>query len=505
MGGCTHLTRGAGAIIAAVVCVLAVVSAAFGVRHAESRGLSATLTTGFASDPLLDNPTLIGISDATQNRWLQRAVTEGAGVVRVDVHWASIAPSNPLPGWVASNTSSPGYEWAALDKIVRAIASHGLMPLLMLYMAPGWAEGGSIPAGTNPGTWEPDPTRYAAFATATASRYSGYYPDSVRPGHYLPRVRLWQAWNQPNQAYYLGPQRTADGQPNSPNLYRPLLDAFYTAVKAVNPTNFVISAGTAAYGNAPNVSPPSAQAMRPLIFYRSLFCVNRALRSTPCPGPVYLDAIDHHPYQVLPPQNGAQHPDDVAVPDVWKVTRLLNAGIRAGHVLPDTHKQVWVEEFSWDTSPPSANQIAVSPALQACNIELSDYLLWRQGVSTVMFLQLRDWTANTPRTAPYRWGGMYYTSGAPKPSATAFRFPLVAQRTDVSTVNVWGRSPASGLLVIRHRTLSGDWSTLSSQRVLAKHVFQTNVRFRGPVYVAASVAGQSSLPWTSATAKCLGH
>ena len=494
----------AAVIAAATVCVLAGATSALGVGTASSPSSRTTLTTGFASDPLLDNPGLEGASAATQNHWLQTAVSEGARVVRVNVEWSQIAPAAPPPGFVASNPSSPGYRWAGLDRTIRALTAHGLTPLLMVYSAPRWAEGPAMPARTYGGTWEPNAAKFGAFATAAATRYSGSLPDPLHAGGYLPRVRLWQAWNEPDVTYYLAPQWTAHGQPNSPNLYRALLNSFYFAVKAVDPTNFVISGGTAPFGDSYAAYWPGGARMSPLFFYRALFCVTKTLRPTPCQGPVYLDAVDHHPYSLYPAQAQvhARRPDDVTVPDVWKITRLLNAGVRTGHVLPDTHKQVWVGELSWDTRPPSSGSYAVSPSLQACNVELSDFLLWRQGVSTVMFLQLRDWPLTMPHTATLIWGGMYYSSGAAKPAATAFRFPLVAQRLSAHTVLVWSRSPATGMLVIRRRLSNGGSSVLLSRRVLAGQVLLATVRFAGPVNIAASVAGQSSLRWTGAKAEC---
>jgi hypothetical protein len=81
-----------------------------------------------------------------------------------------------------------------------------------------------------------------------AVRYDGRFPDPLKPGAFLPRVRYWQPWNEPNLSYYLSPQWTRTGgrwAPASAGIYRGLLNAFYAAVKRVSSSNFVVTAGTA--------------------------------------------------------------------------------------------------------------------------------------------------------------------------------------------------------------------------------------------------------------------
>jgi hypothetical protein len=60
--------------------------------------------------------------------------------------------------------------------------------------APGWAEPSGVAHGTTP-----NPSAFGDFARAAASRYGGSFAG-------LPRVRYWQAWNEPNLNLYLKPQ-----------------------------------------------------------------------------------------------------------------------------------------------------------------------------------------------------------------------------------------------------------------------------------------------------------
>ena len=74
----------------------------------------------------------------------------------------------------------------------------------------------------------PDPAEFAAFGSAIAQRYSGTYAG-------LPRVRLFEAWNEPNASFFLSPPY-ANGQPYTPQLYRAMVNAFSAAVHTVHPT-----------------------------------------------------------------------------------------------------------------------------------------------------------------------------------------------------------------------------------------------------------------------------
>ena len=201
------------------------------------------LTTGFSQDPLLT-----GDSAATRATWIPRAVAEGAGMVRVNLPWSQVAPARRAAGFIPSDPASPGYNWTAVDAAVRDLTSHGLPLLMNIESAPTWAEGAHPAAGAPGGTWKPSAAQFARFATAAARRYDGHFPDPLHPGASLPRVRDWQAWNEPNLSTYLTPQwtRTARGYtPASPVIFRDLLNAFYRSVKRVSRENVVVTAGTA--------------------------------------------------------------------------------------------------------------------------------------------------------------------------------------------------------------------------------------------------------------------
>jgi hypothetical protein len=445
------------------------------------------LTTGFSQDPLLT-----GDSAATRATWIPRAVAEGAGMVRIDLPWSQVAPGRRAAGFVASDPASPGYDWTAVDAAVRDLTSHGLQLLMNVTTAPVWAEGAHPAAGAPAGTWKPSAAQLADFATAAARRYDGHFPDPLAPGTSLPRVRDWQAWNEPNLSTYLTPQwtRTAHGYaPASPLIYRDLLNAFYASVKRVSRSNVIVTAGTAPYGDL-----PGGERMPPVAFDRVLFCLSGRIRLSPtaCPDPPHLDVLAHHAYGVGGPLWHALNPDDAAVPDFDKIAGVLHAAERVGHVLPAGPKQLWDDEIGWDSNPPDPDGVPIEK--QARWVEQAMYELWHQGVDTVLWLQIGD-APPIPNYADTYQGGMYYQNGKPKPAATAFAFPFVTQRLSETHIQAWGRAPSGGRLRIEMRHGAG-WTVVRRLNVGARQVFAVTLTVRGRAVYRAQVGDVTSLTWT---------
>jgi hypothetical protein len=353
-----------------------------------------------------------------------------------------------------------------------------------------------MPSYVTAGTWEPDATEFARFATAVARRYSGTFTDPGRSGNALPAVRYWQAWNEPNLEYDLSPQwtRTANGYAAaSPTIYRSLLNAFYGAVKAVSRSNFVITAGTAPYGEPPGVDPRGQDRMPPVQFDRDLFCEadNAGLTPVSCPNPPHLDALSHHPYAFKGPTWHALNADDAAVADMHKLANVLTAAQHEHHVLPSGPKQLWVDEISWDSNPPDPHGVPINE--HARWVEQAMYVLWRQGVNTILWLQICDAPAY-PNYAYSIQGGMYYINGTPKPAATALRFPFVTQRKDRQTIEAWVRPPQGGYVRIQVLR-GGGWTTLRTLLLRRHQVFAATLKLTGNATLRALIGSQKSLTW----------
>jgi hypothetical protein len=451
---------------------------------APSASAARPLELGFTSygDQLFTDP-----DPAVRDLWLDRASRAGAGMVLLGAGWDSIAPASPPAGFDPSDPADPAYSWETLDTAVRGANAHGFKVMILVTRAPPWAEGPNKPDKIRPGAWKPDPGALGDFTTAIAARYSGGFVDPANPGAgALPRVRLWQLWAEPNLGVNLAPQyegRTRTGA----DLYRPLLDSFYGSIKAVAPSNKVVTGGLAPYGD-----PPGGERTRPLAFYRDLLCLRdrKKLRRSSCPEKPRFDVLAHHPITLRGgPGQSAIHPDDAGSADLGEVKKVLRAAERARTIKPRGRHPLWVTEFWWASRPPVDEEPAPNPQKQARRIEESLYLYWKGGARVAIMLQIRDADA-------YFTGGtgLYFEDGTPKPALTAFRFPFVAERVSGARTRAWGRAPAAGRLAIERRS-GGGWRTIKKLNVKRGSVFNTKIRVKGKAKLRARLGADRSLVW----------
>jgi hypothetical protein len=395
----------------------------------------------------------------------------GATAIRFYAIWSRVATgSRPAdPG----NPADPAYDWSIMDQQVRTAKANGLEPILSIEGAPAYAEG----SGEGfPGTVRPSPTEFALFARAAARRYSGSFQD-------LPRVRYWQAWNEPNYFRHLGPQyNTPLSQPVrrssrllSPDIYRGLVNAFADAVHGVHSDNLVIAGGLAPFGN----EHAGTHVARTLPFMRALLCMNRRDRpQAGCHERIKFDVWSHHPYTAGGPTHHNLSPEDVSMGDLPKMGRLLRAAVRAKHVVSKRRAQWWATEFSWDTDPPDPN--AVPMRLHERWVSEALYRMWLNGISLVTWFQIRDSTTTIPGEFVFQSGLYFGCAGGPecwrpKPSRQAFRFPFVAF-TAPHGVRVWGRTPwgRRGRVAIERR--AGRWRKVATLRTDGNGIFTRTLR-----------------------------
>ncbi len=453
-----------------------------GVATAMAQG-PASFTEGF-----IDLPTLGSANASVRDTWLDRAKETGATAVRFSIEWSAIAPKRLTRRFRPADPGDRRYGWDDLDAVLRDATTRGLNVLLTIYDAPLWAQGKDRPRSSGPGSWKPSPRALGAFAHALAARYSGTFPDPVHPGATLPRVRWFQAWNEPNLPLYLAPQwiRSKDGSflPASPGIYREMLNAVYKNVKAAQPDAYVLSAGTEAYGD-----PPGAGRMPPTLFMSELLCLqDRSLRPEPCPHPAHFDAVDHHPYAALPTYKAA-NPADISVGDLARLERIVRVAERSGRALPRGPKPLWITEIGWGTRPPNPHGIA--PDTQTRYLALAFYTLWRQGVDHVFWFTLRD-----SGHAFGGGGGLYFGNGDPKPATAAFRFPFVAVRAGRQTLTLWGRAPLAGTVSIE-REVANAWQLVVQLQTTPGGVFHATRALGRHVTLRAVQGAVSSPPWTT--------
>ena len=286
----------------------------------------------------------------------------------------------------------------------------------------------------------------------------------------LPKVSTWTIWNEPNHMGFLQPQWRQQGSrlvPNSPYLYRALIDAAYPVIKAIEPDSTVLVGATSSMGTEHPTS--VTDGMTPLVFLRALACVDakfRPITSGPCANfkPVEGDGYSHHPYSLLhtPDWSDRAHPDDAMMGDLSRLTNTLNRLAAMGRIDPKL-RNVWLTEYGYESNPRVPIK-PFTPMEQANNINWAEYLAWKnpQVRSFPQFL-LQDMgkVSATDAAAGKRdygdWqSGLYFNDGTPKPAATAF--PL-ALHVDCTTklgkkkgklLIIWGHvRPGSGPRQVR--------------------------------------------------------
>ena len=465
------------------------------------------LTRGVSEGTLLLNEAA-GVRELA----MTRIRAAGASVVRIPVDWRSTVVEDPSPSFNAADPASLNYRFAPLDAAVQSTVSAGLTPLLVVSHAPAFAEASPRWPYAYPGSWAPSPTALEEFATALARRYDGSFPDAGAPGSVLPRVSLFQAWNEPNLTRYLEPQwvvREGHWLAFSPLLYREMLNGFYAGVKSVEPSDTVLAAGV-----APNGDPVGVGRMQPVRFLRTMLCLTSpsrtggARRSAPasCPDPPHFDVLAFHPLSVGNPNLPATSSLDVSISDAAKVTGLLRQAERLGTALPRGVKPVWVTELNWESAPQTPH--GVQGALQAGWVSRALHRLWVAGVSLVTWQFLVDpypgVRAATPTggTVEYpRPAGLYSAgvggnpeSAQPKAFLQGFSFPFDPLRVNTKQVRVWAllKHPRQVVLLQRQLRVGGTWRTAARLRANRGDVLNVLVSLRGVGRLRLESGGRDS-------------
>jgi hypothetical protein len=469
---------------------------------------SKTQETVLQDDPKIVFPASPSALDHTMSMLQDLGVDR----IRVSVIWELFGPdskSRERPAFDSDPGDPASYDdgaWGRYDGIVRQAAEHDLGVLFNVTVpGPHWATklkpGGVFPHYVE----DPDPRAFSDFMEALGRRYDGSFPDPQRgkTGAALPRVDHWSIWNEPNYPSWLWPQyrrvRGVRGRvPNSPRLYRRLVDAAYAGLKRAGHEDDTILLGETAPGGA------GGKGLTPLPFIRELYCLDRrfqpysgrAARVRSCPTtaasraafPSYHPALfrtsgwAHHAYSLYFPPT-YHHPDRnaVTIGDIPRLTKTLDrASLRWGEARkPD----VWVTEHGYQTKPPDP-YARVSPRRQADWITWADFrsYLNPRVASVAQFLLYDD----RPR-AKYQgqrkkrriyWGtwqsGLLTADGARKPAFDAYRLPLwiIPRRTaGARPVRVWAQyrpCDASADLTARIEFLASgtkSWQTLTETSV----------------------------------------
>jgi hypothetical protein len=335
----------------------------------------------------------LGLYDPAESMPLLRQLH--AQVLRVNLYWggprgvARSKPANP------TDPSDPAYDWTLYDRAIGAASAGGVSVLLSIYGTPSWENGGQ---GVNHAP--ADPADLRAFAQAAATRYSGLY--AVPGGKRLPAVKLWLAWNEPNNPTFLTPQYAKVGGKwviQSAADYAKICSAVYSGVHAVPTAGEQVGCGvTAPRGNNnPTSSRPSVS---PLAFLR-------ALKSA---GLTTFDAYADHPYYGSPFEKPTTKPRTTSAITLGNINLLTNELTRLYGSKP-----LWITEYGYQTNPPD-RLFGVSYAKQALYLTEA-YAIARKNprIQMMLWFQLQD----EPALGGWQ-SGLLTTGGVKKPAFEAY-------------------------------------------------------------------------------------
>jgi hypothetical protein len=318
----------------------------------------------------------------TLNQRLATFKRLGVPLVRFTLHWNEIARRRP------KDTTSPrdrAYDWRRPDRVLRGLRRYGLTPVVTLVGTPAWANG-----GRSPNFAPARPSRFSAFARATARRY--------------PWVRYWLIWNEPNKPLWLKPTRAA--------IYvQHLLNPAYKAIHAVLPHAQVGGGVTAPRGGLGGVAP--------VTWLHGMAAAHAK-----------LDAYAHHPYPLRPNETpssgGCKNCPSITMATIPKLLILVRRYFGP--------KPVWLTEYGYQTNPPDTF-LGVLPKRQATLLSLAAMRAWRlPRVAMLIQYLYRD----EPQLTRFQTG-LVFVDDRLKPSLQGFKLPFAEMRRVGFETVVWGQ------------------------------------------------------------------
>lgn len=457
--------------------------------------------------------------------WLDRAGDSGSSVIRIDLVWRKALVDESVPPADPANPGDSNYDFTAIDSAVREATGRGMSVLLTIWGAPEFAEGagrppvdcaeGEIPPDcAGGGTWKPDPSAFADFGAAVATRYSGLYTPGGAASP-LPKVRYLQAWNEPNLFTFMNPQLNPDGSPFVVGHYRQMLNAFYDAVHSVQPDAVVLGPGTAPAGPG-NEADLARVRTGPLDFMRQLFCVRESggKIKVACSSKPKFDVFAHN---AIPSPNrdvaaAPYYPNSELRPSNFeKGVGLLRAaeGLRQLTPVVSGGRAVWATEFWTASNPPDAS--APSLRSQADTIQRAMRLLWEKGADVFLYFKIRDQipfdAVTNPDGCTRQCGvGLYPNTATwpftladepPKPALTAFSFPFTVERASKTKAIAWFRPPLKGNAVIE-QLVKGKWTQIAKIGARKGVPVTAKLSLTGKAKLRARMGSKTSLDWALA-------
>jgi hypothetical protein len=347
----------AAASVGAVVVALSMVCAGAASASTNARDTPAgsrSGQTGLNHFGIAD-PKLVGEAPALQASQLAAMKAIGITSVRFDANWHQVQFGGPKV-----------FDWAQLDQAVKAVRAAGMSVDLIIDGCPPWA----ALAGTSGDSSSPaSSAQYATWAATVAARYA---PQGVS---------MFEIWNEQNTVRFWQPKP-------DPAAYTADLVAAYRAIKAVDPSAFVISGGLApAVTNGTNISP--------IDFLKAMYA-HGAKGS--------FDALGAHPYTY------PALPNTYKTWSAWSQMAQTNPSLRSVMTSNgDGAKQIWITEVG----APSGGPDGVGQAPQAA--EYTQAIADAKVTSWIGALYMYSWQdEGTDQANNEDWFGMLAAGGSTK-------------------------------------------------------------------------------------------
>ncbi len=323
-------------------------------------------------------------------------------VVRVNLYWGGklgVSRYRPFDG---ADPRDASYNWGLYDRVAQFANAYGIKVLFSITGTPRWANGGQ--SSNRPPKNFNDLYR---FAYAAAARYSGTYTGD--DGRTLPAVRLWAAWNEPNNPVFLRPQFVKRGGKwviQSARDYARICNAVYNGIHATMYRGEKVACGvTAPRGNN---NPRSARpSVSPVAF---LIAAKKAGMRT-------FDAYAHNPYYGVPTETPTTRPKAARSGATPTAVTLANLGVllkELGHLYGPRH--LWITEYGYQTRPPDG-VFGVSWTLQARYLTEAFAIARRNPrIDMMLWFLVKD----QPDLAGWQ-SGLMTVAGRRKPAFAAFQ------------------------------------------------------------------------------------
>ena len=350
--------------------------------------------------PAVHTHLLWGSADtAEMDRQLDWAKGAGAGLVRVDVGWASMEKDGKgrYDAWYLSK----------VDAVVDKAEARGLKVLFTFWETPCWASEApdDVKQGCAGQWWGRDVQRYPPVNPAD---YGDALAYMVR--RYGSRVAAWEIWNEPNLDYFfITPQPVAE--------YAQLVKAGYRAAKAADPSATIV-AGSLADAD---------------------FGFTEAAYRQGVKG--HFDAWSVHPYSGDRSPLHRNEDQYIRYSFVRGVPAVRDVMLREGD-----DKPVWLTEFGWSTctvrnARSYDNCVSESTQAQYLTEAYRQMRSWSY-VPVGVWYNLRDrGTDLGDRVSNY---GLVRHDGSAKPAYAAFRAASAELATDGQEAGSGSGIPGTG-------------------------------------------------------------